>query len=177
MKNKKLPEIGTVSSMDINSTEIEFSQDSSTNKFNVQDIPGHLFHRTSYYNQLGQSRLIILVIDSSQNQSIQNAADIVYMTLISKNYKQQPLLVLCNKQDLENAKSSIQVEQQLMFEIDKIKMSRKTMDHEDDDFDDFLKYESEKFEFQRHNVKFCAGSLIKTECQEFDLLLQTELNR
>jgi signal recognition particle receptor subunit beta len=88
------------------------SQDRPSKKIHIIDIPGNLRIRQRDFNTNKTSaKAMIFVLDSTTiNEDSKDVSDYLYDILREKTFRQQrlPLLIFCNKQDLNNANETIE---------------------------------------------------------------------
>ena len=108
LKDKTSPH--TVSSMKVNSTD---SKEPSMHT--LSDIPGHSYFQDTMVKKAKQAKAVILLIDSNDKQSFKAAAEKLYDLLLLKLPKQ--ILIFCNKQDIQMAKSTLIIESDLSTEM------------------------------------------------------------
>ena len=99
------------------------------------DIPGHFNFRYRIEELLDQgAKAVVLVVDSKDRNKMAEAAEILYDTLNNLTVLEHkpPILVACNKTDLQFSKTKVQVRQELEKEIEEIrKVRRATQDDQD----------------------------------------------
>ena len=81
------------------------------------------------------ARAIILIVDSKDKDRLAEAADILYDVIsdIDLAMAGVPVLVICNKQDLQFSKRATQIERDLQIEIEQIrKVKRAAREQEQD---------------------------------------------
>lgn len=104
------------------------SSDRPAKKIRVIDVPGNLRIRQRDFNsEKASAKAIIFVIDSTTiNKDSKDVSDYLYDILREKAFRQQrlPLLIFCNKQDLNNDNETIQSIRQLLE--NELTMKRKT---------------------------------------------------
>lgn len=105
------PHQGTVSSMAENDAVCAVSSSSgTTSSMRVVDIPGHSSFRSKLDKALRDARGVVFVVDAAEYTSQkQETADILYEVLSNSSiYKGRvPVLVACNKSDLEDQAFSV----------------------------------------------------------------------
>lgn len=94
------------------------SSDRPSKKIHIIDIPGNLRIRQRDFNtNKSSAKALIFVIDSTTiNQESKDVSDYLYDILREKTFRQQrlPLLIFCNKQDLNNDNTTIESIRQLL---------------------------------------------------------------
>ena len=74
------------------------------------DFPGHERLRHSLLEHLKGARGLVLVVDASGSKQIKDASDVLYALLTApKLSSTTPLLVFCNKSDVDGAKNTDRV--------------------------------------------------------------------
>jgi signal recognition particle receptor subunit beta len=103
-------------------------------KVSCIDLPGHFNFRARLHESVETAQAIILVLDSKDRNKIPEAAEILYDILnnITVLDRKVPILVVCNKQDLQFAKRATQLELEVERDIEEIrKVRRATIDDQD----------------------------------------------
>jgi len=79
-----------------------------------------------------EAKAVVLVVDSKEKDRFGEAADILYEILNNINVlsERTPILVACNKQDLQFAKKGTLVEIELEKEIEELRKVRKATQDE-----------------------------------------------
>lgn len=87
--------------------------------FNTIDVPGQGHFRTQIQTRFPQVLGVVVVIDSSSRQGNSQAGEILYDLLNSTNLRKNniPILIVCNKQDLSEARKPQQIEKELETEM------------------------------------------------------------
>ena len=151
------------------------SSDRPTKKIHILDIPGNLRIRQRDFNANKTSaKAIIFVLDSTKiHEESKDVSDYLYDILREKTFRQQrlPLLILCNKQDLNNDQETIQSIRQLLE--NELTMKRKTRassvavhQGKGESNDDIGKIGKDTFEFtdvKDLQIEFIDGSALGTE--------------
>lgn len=93
----------------------------------IVDIPGHFNFRLKVQQYMERAKGVILVVDSRDKDKISEAAEFLYDILSNNRLVKQrvPILVACNKQDLNLAKRAVQIEREFSTEFDAIRKVRK----------------------------------------------------
>jgi signal recognition particle receptor subunit beta len=155
------------------------SSDRSSKKIHVIDIPGNLRIRQRDFNENKSSaKAIIFLIDSTTiNNESKDVSDYLYDILREKTFRQQrlPLLIFCNKQDINNENESIQSIRQLLE--NELTMKRKTRassvavhQGKGENSGDIGQAEKDTFEFndvKDIQIEFVDGSALGTEKTSF----------
>ena len=127
--------IQTVVSMQINKIE-NFASEliSNINTYDLIDVPGTGYFKDKIMELLPSSIILLIFIDSTQKNSIIQAAEYLYDILNSDKYNEDlNLYVCCNKQDGGFPKSKKMIENELTKEIEnliKIKQKNNLEDKE-----------------------------------------------
>ncbi|CAF1383934.1 unnamed protein product [Rotaria sp. Silwood1] len=155
------------------------SSDRPSKKIHIIDIPGNLRIRQRDFNANKTSaKGIIFVIDSTTLKEESNdVSDYLYDILNEKIFRQQrlPLLILCNKQDINNDNITIQSIRNLLE--NELTMKRKTRASSVDVHqgkietnDDIGQLGKDTFEFndvKDIKIEFVEGSALGTEKKSF----------
>ncbi|CAF1197287.1 unnamed protein product [Rotaria sordida] len=172
----------TLTSMAINKGSMILetsSTDRPTKKIHVIDIPGNLRIRQRDFNtNKNSAKAIIFVIDSTTiKEESKDVSDYLYDILHEKTFRQQrlPLLILCNKQDINNDNITIQTIRNLLE--NELTMKRKTRASSVDVhqgktelINDIGELGKETFEFsdvKDIKIEFVDGSALGTEKKSF----------
>jgi len=112
-------DIQTVVSIQINKVENYPSEIlSKVKKFDIIDIPGTGYFKDKLMEFLPSAIVLLLFIDSTEKNSIIQAAEYLYDILNSDKFNEElNLLVCCNKQDGGFPKSKKMIENELSKEI------------------------------------------------------------
>lgn len=101
-------------------------------QLSLLDIPGQGFYKQKVLDNLSNSKIIILPIDSTEKQSISTAAEYIYDILNSDQLDEDiPIIIACNKQDSKFPKSKKIIESELCNEIENIKQIKQKNNLED----------------------------------------------
>lgn len=93
-----------------------------TKVYDIVDIPGLGYFKESIIQKLPESKLIVLFVDSSERSSIIAAGEYFYDILnCDKFHENTPMVISCNKQDLNFPKTKKMIENDLSSEIENIK--------------------------------------------------------
>ena len=114
--------IQTVVSMQINKVK-NFAADllSKINTYDITDIPGTGYFKEKIIDLLPTSIITLLFIDSTQKNSIVQAAEYLYDILNSDKYSEEiNMYICCNKQDAGFPKSKKMIENELNKEIENL---------------------------------------------------------
>jgi small GTP-binding protein len=131
------------------------------------DVPGHHHLRNILFDRLNEAKGLIVTVDSSDKASIAGVADYLYKVLINPVFRNDeiPTLVVLNKQDLAASRKINIIEEELANEIEKLKISKRAI-HEENEEEDWLKQNFNKFSFAGTPVKFCEASVNKGEIDQ-----------
>lgn len=91
--------------------------------YDIIDVPGQGYFKNELIENLPNSQIVIVLVDSTDRQSISASAEFIYDILNSDRYDEAstPLIVTCSKQDLKFAKSKKIIEAELTNEVENIK--------------------------------------------------------
>jgi signal recognition particle receptor subunit beta len=170
----------TVSSIDINETpqnammDVKIPQSEDIKRLHVVDIPGHFHYREQLHQTLdSQPKCILLLLDSKDKGRFPDVADLLYdilnnLTILSSRV---PIVVVCNKQDLQFAKKAAIVEGEIEKEIEEVRKVRRAQRAEDEKqrYIDTIKKRFSFEEFRQLtgvDVKFVEGSVAREELGE-----------
>jgi len=155
------------------------STDRPSKKIHVIDIPGNLRIRQRDFNtNKSSAKGIIFVIDSTRiNEESKDVSDYLYDILREKTFRQQrlPLLIFCNKQDINNDNETIESIRNLLE--NELTMKRKTRassvgvhQGKGESNDDIGRIGKETFEFndiKDIQIEFVDGSALGIEKKSF----------
>lgn len=129
------------------------------------DIPGHERVRDKFFDQYkNTAKGVIFVVDSVTIQKdVRDVADYLYTLLSDAAIGPCSVLILCNKQDEEMAKSAQVIKTLLEKEINTVRKTRTSKLQTTDDSENnvvFLGRDGKDFEFSHlsQNVQFYEGS-------------------
>jgi small GTP-binding protein len=144
------------------------STDQPIKKVHVIDIPGHLHyhhHQHDFHAYKKSLKGIIFVIDSTTiEKDIKHVSDYLYDILHDKYFRNQrlPLLIFCNKQDLNKKHHNLQLICQLLEH----ELTRKCKK-----INDIGRLGKETFEFndiKDIQIEFVEGSVLNTGTKSID---------
>jgi signal recognition particle receptor subunit beta len=142
------------------------STDRPIKRVHVIDIPGRLHHHKHDFHAYKTSvKGIIFVIDSTTiEKDIKHVSDYLYDILSEKYFRNQrlPLLIFCNKQDLNKKHHNLQLIRQLLEY--QLTIKRKTKN-------DIGRLGKETFEFndiKDIQIEFVEGSVLCTGTKSID---------
>jgi len=155
------------------------SSDRPSKKIHVIDIPGNLRIRQRDFNtNKSSAKAIIFLIDNTTiNQESKDVSDYLYDILREKTFRQQrlPLLIFCNKQDINNENETIESIRNLLE--NELTVKRKTRassvgvhQGKGESNDDIGHQGKETFEFndiKDIQIEFADGSVLGTEKTSF----------
>lgn len=153
--------------------------DRPSKEVRIIDVPGNLRIRQRDFNsEKSAAKAMIFVIDSAKiNDESKDVSDYLYDILREKTFRQQrlPLLIFCNKQDLNNGNESIKSIRQLLE--DELTLKRKTRassvavhQGKADSTDDIGRADKGTFEFsdvKDIRIEFAEGSALGLEKQSY----------
>jgi small GTP-binding protein len=84
----------------------------------IFDLGGQLHFRNLWGTLMKGSSAIIFVIDSADRERVEEAKNELWSVLLTPEFPDAPLLVVANKQDLENAMTIQEIMEE--FELDKL---------------------------------------------------------
>ncbi|XP_055843241.1 signal recognition particle receptor subunit beta [Episyrphus balteatus] len=129
------------------------------------DIPGHERVRDKFFDQYkNTTKGVIFLVDSVTIQKdVRDVADFLYTILSDPAISPCSILILCNKQDEEMAKSAQVIKTLLEKEMNTVRKTRTSKLQSVDDSENkvvFLGKEGKDFEFSHlsQNVQFYEGS-------------------
>jgi len=119
--------------MDVNFLErYEIPSLESKGLLDILDIPGQGYFKARIIDNLTNAKLIVLLIDSNDKDSIKQAGAYLYDILNNEQFDDTtPLIIACNKQDLKFPKSKKIIESDLNSEIESIKLMKQKNNLED----------------------------------------------
>jgi len=120
----------------------------------VVDVPGHQRLRSTLHDFLPTARSLVLVVDAVDfAEQTRPTAELLYDLLTNKNVtaRKLPILIACNKKDLMTAVSNDYIKTQLEKEIDKLRITRKSVldQGQDEASEDHLGIEGESFKMEQ----------------------------
>jgi len=160
--------IPTVSSQETTEVKIILNKEGVDSKLtNFLDIPGHTNFRNYLYEELDNAKSILFLIDSSKKENVYNSASFLYELFIQQNFikKQIPVLIVSNKRDLERSVEKTKLRDELIKEIERTKLSKRSHTNESND-NDYLVDVNERFSFESvkgGKIEFVNYSIEKQE--------------
>lgn len=111
----------TVVSMQINEVS-NYQASAFKGKHNYIDIPGQGYFKETILEKIQEALLIILFVDSTEKNSTVTAAEYLYDILNSDKFDPEiPIVIACNKQDLNLPKNKKMIENNLATELENLK--------------------------------------------------------
>jgi len=125
------------------------------------DIPGHVNFREDVYSGLANAKGILYLVDSSQKADVDAAGSFLYEMFLRPVFltNKIPILIVSNKRDISRTISTAELKEELIKEIERIKISKKSHTTENTD-NDYILYDSSRFSFD----KVQGGSVRFAEC-------------
>ena len=147
----------TVVSMQINKVE-NYSCEliSNINNYNIMDIPGTGYFKDKILDYLNDTLILLLFIDSTEKNSIVQAAEYLYDILNSDKLNEDlKIFICCNKQDAGFPKSKKMIENELSKELENLIKIKQKNNLEDKEQIGTLFQSKGKFSFKSFdNVSF-----------------------
>ena len=147
----------TVVSMQINKVE-NYSCEliSNINTYNIMDIPGTGYFKDKILDYLNDTLILLLFIDSTEKNSIVQAAEYLYDILNSDKLNDDlKIFICCNKQDAGFPKSKKMIENELSKELENLIKIKQKNNLEDKEQIGTLFQSKGKFSFKSFdNVSF-----------------------
>jgi len=147
----------TVVSMQINKVE-NYSCEliSNINNYNIMDIPGTGYFKDKILDYLNDTLILLLFIDSTEKNSIVQAAEYLYDILNSDKLNDDlKIFICCNKQDAGFPKSKKMIENELSKELENLIKIKQKNNLEDKEQIGTLFQSKGKFSFKSFdNVSF-----------------------
>ena len=157
----------TVVSMQINKVE-NYSCEliSNINTYNIMDIPGTGYFKDKILDYLNDTLILLLFIDSTEKNSIVQAAEYLYDILNSDKLNDDlKIFICCNKQDAGFPKSKKMIENELSKELENLIKIKQKNNLEDKEQIGTLFQSKGKFSFKSFdNVSFLETDM-KSEYQ------------
>ena len=99
------------------------------------EIPGHFHLRSKLIKAAEGAKVIVLLLDSKDREKFTEAGWILFDLLNNNtvNENQTPIIIACNKQDLQFAKKSTVIELELEKQVEEFKKVR-LQEWDDDDY-------------------------------------------
>ena len=167
----------TVVSMQINKVEnYPCKLISNTNYYTLMDIPGTGYFKDRIIDYLNETLILLLFIDSSEKNSIIQAAEYLYDILNSDKLDDNlKIIICCNKQDAGFPKSKKMIENELSKEIENLIKIKQKNNLEDKEQIGTLFQSKGKFSFKTFdNVSFLETDM-KSEYQSVIKAIKVEL--
>ena len=123
------------------------------------DFPGHPKLRHQLEKHVSTALKIVFVFDAANTQSqLRDAAEYIYDLFTNAQIDEcSSMIVACNKCDMQGARPSARIKLNLEQELEKIKLTRKSLDDGEDDKYIPLGRENQPFSFKHDspvNVEF-----------------------
>ena len=147
----------TVVSMQINKVEnYPCELISNINNYNIMDIPGTGYFKDKILDYLNDTLILLLFIDSTEKNSIIQAAEYLYDILNSDKLNDDlKIFICCNKQDAGFPKSKKMIENELSKELENLIKIKQKNNLEDKEQIGTLFQSKGKFSFKSFdNVSF-----------------------
>jgi len=147
----------TVVSMQINKVEnYPCELISNINNYNIMDIPGTGYFKDKILDYLNDTLILLLFIDSTEKNSIVQAAEYLYDILNSDKLNEDlKIFICCNKQDAGFPKSKKMIENELSKELENLIKIKQKNNLEDKEQIGTLFQSKGKFSFKSFdNVSF-----------------------
>ena len=147
----------TVVSMQINKVEnYPCELISNINNYNIMDIPGTGYFKDKILDYLNDTLILLLFIDSTEKNSIIQAAEYLYDILNSDKLNDDlKIFICCNKQDAGFPKSKKMIENELSKELENLIKIQQKNNLEDKEQIGTLFQSKGKFSFKSFdNVSF-----------------------
>ena len=165
----------TVSSLDISKATFtvswkispETTDDEAVSKsvkLKYIDVPGHHHFLDDLLDSAETASAIIFVIDSRIRETIPLAAEILYEILNSTRVvveEKLPIMIVCNKQDLQYSRKLTEIEIELEKEIEELKRSHVATRDPDKEYIGYIESLKGRFEFKNVSdfIQFCEASV------------------
>ena len=147
----------TVVSMQINKVDnYPCNLISNINRYTILDIPGTGYFKDKIIDYLDDTLILLLFIDSTEKNSITQAAEYLYDILNSDKLNDDlKIIVCCNKQDAGFPKSKKMIENEISKEIENLIKIKQKNNLEDKEQIGILFQSKGKFSFKTFdNVSF-----------------------
>ena len=160
-------DIQTVVSMQINKVD-NYSNEllSNINSYDIIDVPGTGYFKDKIMELLPSTVILLLFIDSTQRNSIVQAAEYLYDILNSDKFTDEiNIFICCNKQDAGFPKSKKMIENELKKEIENLIKIKQKNNLEDKEQIGTLFQMKGKFSFSMFNNLSFFETDIKSQYQ------------
>ena len=160
-------DIQTVVSMQINKVD-NYSNEllSNINSYDIIDVPGTGYFKDKIMELLPNTVILLLFIDSTQRNSIVQAAEYLYDILNSDKFTDEiNIFICCNKQDAGFPKSKKMIENELKKEIENLIKIKQKNNLEDKEQIGTLFQMKGKFSFSMFNNLSFFETDIKSQYQ------------
>jgi signal recognition particle receptor subunit beta len=120
-------------------------------KYAIVDFPGHPKLRHQLHSYLPRAVKIVFVFDASNTQNqLRDAAEYIYDLFTNPEIDGcSSMIVACNKSDVQGARPCARIKLALQQELEKIKLTRKSLEDGEDDNYIPLGRENQPFSFDQ----------------------------
>lgn len=134
------------------------------------DVAGSNHTKEEFINNIDRSLAIVQVVDGTNAESLLGTAELLYKILISKSYqKNQPNhIIFLNKSDSAGFLGEKMFQKKLEDEMERIKLSRRTMVDEREGEEDNIKEERGRWNLGDYNIKVVKGSVATGDLSELN---------
>lgn len=156
----------TVSSMTTNDAKFKVDKENPDAKMvRFVDIPGHVNFREDVYAELDNAKGIVYLVDSSQKSDVDASGSFLYEMFLRPGFtaKNIPMLIVSNKRDILRTIPKNLLREELIKEVERIKISKKSHTTENTE-NDYILGNTGRFSFDE--VK--GGSVTFAECSVKD---------
>lgn len=147
-------------------------------KVDMIDYPGHNRMRNFAHELVDRAKCVVYMIDASDKPRFRDVAENLYelFTLKSINTFRTPILLVCNKSDLPNARVVPVVQEDLEREIERLRVSRGATLEGQDEVDNFLGIDGEAFKMDHAPcvVDFCEASVINGKTEDITCWIRSQ---
>lgn len=157
----------TVTSMSPAYSEYTFESRETSKKITMIDFPGHQRQRPALLGLLSGAKCLVVVVDSSNSKQVKEASDLLFSVLTYPLLpRSTPVIVFCNKMDVEGSKSADRVKLLLQKELATMRNTRGSMSQEGDDSSKVVRTLGQegkpfKFDDDMPNVTFASGTALQ----------------
>ena len=146
-------------------------QEPSLKRLAVVDVPGHFHFRDQLVDSVEVAKAVVVLVDSKEKEKFGETAEIIYEIInkVALLDRPVPVVVACNKQDLQFAKKATAVESELEREIEELrKVKRATQQDEANAKIGYLEDLKKKFSFSDTHlpIQFIECSVKSEELTE-----------
>jgi len=160
--------VQTVSSIELTDAKIKLDKSSTNSKeTRILDIPGHVNFRSYVYQELENAKSVIFMIDASKRENVYDSASFLYELFIQKKFTSMktPMLIVSNKRDLEKSIDKKELKEELIKEIERLKLSKRSHTNLNLN-DDYIVEDKERFRFENvkgGKVAFANNSIVNDD--------------